>query len=88
MNKKTFNETILTMWDDIDVSEAWTAYRESMDTIEFGTDQDVEVLEMLLTLDDEQRLLWRTALSEKGFEMTPLQVDQYISIVEIALCNE
>ena len=76
------------MWDDIDVSEAWTAYRESMDTIEFGTDQDVEVLEMLLTLDDEQRLLWRTALCEKGFEMTPIQVDQYISIVEIALCNE
>jgi len=63
-------------------------YRESMDTIEFGTDRDVEVLEMLLTLDDEQRLLWRTSLAEKGFEMTPMQVDQYISIVKIALCDE
>jgi hypothetical protein len=88
MNKKTFKETILTMWDDIDVSEAWTAYLESMDTIEFGTDRDIEVLEMLLTLDEGQRLLWRTALAEKGFEMTPLQVDQYISIVKLALCKE
>ena len=88
MNKKTFKETILTMWDDIDVSEAWTAYCESMDTIECGTDRDVEVLQMLLTLDEGQRLLWRTALSEKGFEMTPLQVDQYIAIVKLALCNE
>jgi len=76
------------MYNDIDIAEAWMTYRESMDTIEFGTDRDVEVLEMLLTLDDEQRLLWRTSLAEKGFEMTPMQVDQYISIVKIALCDE
>ena len=88
MNKKTFKETILTMWDDIDVSEAWAAYRESMDTIEFGTDRDIEALQMLLTLDEGQRLLCISAISEKGFEMTPLQVDQYISIVKLALCNK
>ena len=85
MDRTIFKDTILQLWEDIDVIEAWETYNETMMTISTGGDMDIEVLHMLPTLDYEQRLLWRTRLAEQGYEMTPTQVDQYISIVELAL---
>ena len=85
MNRKIFNQTIKALYDDIDIIEAWETYNETLMTMGTGTERDVDVLQMLLTLDESQRLLWRTALAESGYEMTPRQVDQYISIVELAL---
>ena len=35
-------------------------------------------------MDTEDRLIWRTELAEKGYEMTPMQVDQYMYILEMA----
>jgi len=85
MNRKIFNQTIKALYDDIDIIEAWETYNETLMTMGTGTERDIDVLQMLLTLDEKQRLLWRTALAESGYEMTPIQVDQYISIVELAL---
>ena len=85
MDRKIFNQTIKALYDDIDIIEAWETYNETLMTMGTGTERDVDVLQMLLTLDESQRLLWRTALAESGYEMTPRQVDQYISIVELAL---
>ena len=85
MDRKIFNQTIKALYDDIDIIEAWETYNETLMTMGTGTERDIDVLQMLLTLDEKQRLLWRTALAESGYEMTPIQVDQYISIVELAL---
>ena len=85
MDRKIFNQTIKALYDDIDIIEAWETYNETLMTMGTGTERDIDVLQMLLTLDESQRLLWRTALAESGYEMTPIQVDQYISIVELAL---
>ena len=42
------------------------------------------VVDALLNMDTEDRLIWRTELAEKGYEMTPMQVDQYMYILELA----
>ena len=54
-------------------------------TLDSGKQIDVMLLEALPDMDTEKRLRWRTSLAEQGFEMTPIQVDQYISIIELAL---
>ena len=84
MDRKIFKETMLQLWEDIDIIEAWDTYNETMESIERGM-EEVELLSMLSDLTKEQRLIWRTELAERGYEMTPIQIDQYISIVEIAL---
>ena len=83
MTKKVFNQTIKDLWGNIDLMEAWETYNET--TMASGEERDIDILSMLLTLDKGQRLLWRTSLAEAGYEMTPIQVDQYISIVGLAV---
>lgn len=54
----------------------------------FDAADDVSLLlelEDLIDMDKKQRLLYRYALACGGKELTPLQLDQYISIVEYAL---
>lgn len=85
MTRKIFNQTIKDLWGNIDLMEAWETYNETLMTMASGVERDIDILSMLLTLDKEQRLLWRTSLAEAGYEMTPIQVDQYISIVGLAV---
>ena len=47
-------------------------------------DYPEDVVEAILSMDTQERLIWRTELAEKGYEMTPMQVDQYIYIIQLA----
>ena len=86
MNKEIFNDVMRDLWgDEIDLSEAWETYSETMATKEMGEQMDIMLLESLPKMSTNKRLLWRTQLAEQGIEMTPIQVDQYISIIELAL---
>jgi hypothetical protein len=86
MNKKIFIEVMREMWgSEIDLPEAWSTYEETMMTLEIGKQMDQMVLEALPKMSPDKRLRWRTSLAEQGIEMTPIQVDQYISIIELAL---
>lgn len=54
----------------------------------FDKADDIETmleLSELLDMDENQRLKYRYALACMGKELTPSQVDQYLSIVEYAL---
>jgi len=50
------------------------------------TDQD-QLLEMkeITTFNKRQRVAYRNALAANGKELTPRQLDQYISMIELAL---
>ncbi|MFM9151716.1 MAG: hypothetical protein ACKOPU_05525 [Candidatus Planktophila sp.] len=50
------------------------------------TDQD-QLLELkeITVLNKKQRMAYRHALAANGKELTPRQLDQYISMVELAL---
>lgn len=52
------------------------------------TDQD-QLLEMkeITTFNKRQKVAYRNALAENGKEFTPRQLDQYISLIELALEN-
>jgi len=86
MKKKNFESVMMELWGDtISLSEAWCTYADTKMTLDNGTQIDVMLLEALPLMDKDKRLRWRTSLAEQGFEMTPIQVDQYISIIELAL---
>lgn len=52
------------------------------------TDQD-QLLELkeITTFNKRQKVAYRNALAANGKELTPRQLDQYISMVELALEN-
>ena len=87
MSRSSFNEVMRELWQmkSEDLSEAWQTYQEAVDTINRGDKMQMEVMEALPLLDKRRRLRWRENMAEQGIEMTPTQVDQYISILELAM---
>lgn len=85
MEKNDFIAAMCDLWgDDIQEDTLEDAYVTYESLLECG-DNERARLEEMPSMDTRERLLWRTALSEMGHELTPLQVDQYISIVEMVL---
>ena len=87
MSRSSFNEVMRELWQmkSEDLSEAWQTYQEAVDTINRGDKMQMEVMEALPLLDKRRRLRWRENMAIQGIEMTPIQVDQYISILELAM---
>ena len=87
MSRSSFNEVMRELWQmkSEDLSEAWQTYQEAVDTINRGDKMQMEVMEALPLLDKHRRLRWRENMAIQGIEMTPIQVDQYISIIEYAM---
>lgn len=87
MSRSSFNEVMRELWQmkSEDLSEAWQTYQDAVDTINRGDRMQMEVMEALPLLDKRRRLRWRENMAEQGIEMTPTQVDQYISILELAM---
>jgi hypothetical protein len=51
-------------------------------------DQDqLKELSNLIIMNGKERLAYRMALASNGKELTPVQVDQYISMIEYALSH-
>ena len=87
MSRSSFNDIMRELWQmkSEDLSEAWQTYQEAVDTFNHGSKINIEVMEALPLLDKRRRLRWRENMAEQGIEMTPTQVDQYISILELAM---
>lgn len=86
MDKKIFVETMRDLWGkDFNFSEAWDVYNEMSQDGEEIEHSARELMQVLPNMDKNERLLWRTQLSEQGYELTPIQVDQYISIIELVM---
>lgn len=63
------------------------SYNVLVETIKQGSkdDDSLAALIELTLLPKSQRLVYRTRLSELGEELTPIQLDMYISTIEYAL---
>ena len=86
MDKEMFLDTMRDLWgDEIDLQEAWETYSDIMITREMGNNTDIRIMESLTIKTEQERLYWREKMAEQGIEMTPTQVDQYISIIEYAM---
>lgn len=62
-------------------------YKTLRSIMKIKDDKQIEELRYLTVMDHNQRLAYRYALAANGKELTPRQVDQYLSMVEYALDN-
>ena len=87
MSRSSFNDIMKQLWQmkPEELSDAWDSYKDAIDTLNYGSKINIEVMEALPLLDRDRRLRWRENMAEQGIEMTPTQVDQYISILELAM---
>jgi hypothetical protein len=87
MNKEQFidllnSESKEQGWWIHHIEDSWDLYEEARDNPDT---YPPEILQSLIEMDRQDRLVWREELAEKGYEMTPMQVDQYIFIIQTVL---
>ena len=63
------------------------AYKTLKQVIRLKDKTQIKELQSLLKMNRRQRLLYRHALAANGKELTPRQLDQYLSTIEYALKN-
>jgi len=68
-----------------DMEDAWDTYLDLVQQLYEQEDSAGNQMEQLTEMDAKERLVWRNCLSEAGIELTPMQVDDYLKIVELAL---
>ena len=85
LDKQTLLDIMTEVYDDINDDELWDAYIDISDAIRHGSPQDIETYAEMTTMDRNEHLRWRHIMAEKGIELTPRQVEHYISIVELIL---
>lgn len=65
-------------------SEAYRAYKEIINCTDKSKLRELRPLPKMKT---KERLAYRHALAANGKELTPRQLDQYLSMIELALSN-
>jgi hypothetical protein len=68
-----------------DMEDAWDTYQDLIQQLEEQDDSAGDQMQQLTEMSTRERLIWRNCLSEAGIELTPMQVDDYLKIVELAL---
>ena len=85
LDKRTLVDIMTEVYYDINKDELWDAYIDISDAIRHGSPQDIETYAEMTTMNMREQLRWRHIMAEKGIELTPRQVEHYISIVELIL---
>jgi hypothetical protein len=62
-------------------------YKTFKSIVKVKDKDQIRELQELIGMDTKRRLLYRHALATNGKELTPRQVDQYISAIEFAISN-
>lgn len=86
VNKKQFFAHMSELYDE-DFSNDDT-YRTLRKILKVKDEEKLQELKNITSLDKKQRLAYRYALAANGKELTPHQVDQYISMIEYALSHK
>lgn len=85
VNKQDFF-TYMSMLYEEDYKDS-DAYKTLKQVLRIKDQSQLRELKELLDFDKSKRLLYRHALAANGKELTPRQLDQYISVIEYALRN-
>tara|TARA_B100000902_G_C26556386_1_gene549737 strand:- start:42 stop:323 length:282 start_codon:yes stop_codon:yes gene_type:complete len=85
LDKLTLVDIMTEVYDDINNDELWDAYISISDAVRYGSPREVETFAEMTTMDMDEQLRWRQIMAEKGIELTPRQVEHYISLVELIL---
>tara|TARA_R110002020_G_scaffold81355_1_gene202190 strand:- start:90 stop:371 length:282 start_codon:yes stop_codon:yes gene_type:complete len=88
MNRKDFNRAfrIFIDWEpSSDMDDAYKTYKDLVEQIAEGDDYVITQMFRMSEMTVKERLKWRMCLAENGIEMTPIQVDEYVILLELAL---
>ena len=85
LDKRTLVDIMTEVYDDINKDELWDAYIDISEAIRHGSPREIETFAEMTTMDMNEQLRWRQIMAETGIELTPRQVEHYISIVELIL---
>lgn len=83
VNKREFFAYMSEIYDE-DYRDDDT-YRTLKKILKVKDEEKLQELKIITTYDRKQRLAYRYSLAANGKELTPTQVDQYISMIEYAL---
>ncbi len=73
--------------DTIESGRAWKTYQNFYDICSSGDQTTIEYMQGVISMGVEERLRLRNRIAEKGFELTPNQLDQYIFLLFLAIYN-
>ena len=82
---KALSASVTVSLTKTDMEDAWDTYQDLIQQLEEQDDSAGDQMQQLTEMNAKERLIWRTCLSESGIELTPMQVDDYLKIVELAL---
>ena len=73
--------------DTIESDSAWKTYQNFYDMYSSGDRLTVEYMYGVISMGTAERLRLRIRIAERGFELTPNQLDQYIFLLFLAIYN-
>jgi hypothetical protein len=86
MKKKEINLLLSSIYEDpIESTNAWRSYSSFVLLFDESDQNLTEYLLNVVELNRQQRLEFRNKIAEKGYELTPNQLNQYILLIMIAL---
>lgn len=85
VNKREFFAHMSEIYDE-DYKDDDT-YKTLKRIIRVKDEEKLQELKNITVMDKRQRLAYRHAMAANGKELTPRQVDQYITMIEYALSN-
>lgn len=71
--------------DAIESEDAWKTYNNFYEICCEGDKDTINYLHLVVDMEKDARLLLRNRIAEKGFELTPNQLDQYIFLLFLAI---
>lgn len=85
INKKEFFAHMSELYDENYHDD--DTYKTLKAIIKIKDSSQIRELEELIAMSPKERLTYRFSLAANGKELTPRQVDQYLSMIEYALSN-
>ena len=86
MEQEDLLTLLMILFDDtIDLDKAWKTCNNFINIFEDEDQATIDYLFDVVNMDRQQRLVLRNRIAERGFELTPNELDQYIFILLMAL---
>lgn len=86
MKKREIFSLLETFYNDtIESDTAWETYQNFYDLYSSGDQPTVDYMYGVISMGTRERLMLRSRIAEKGFELTPNQLDQYIFLLFLAI---
>lgn len=71
--------------DPLEDESAWKTYANFLELFMQEHEETTDYLCRIVEFNRSQRLMFRTRFAERGFELTPNQMNQYIFLLMLAL---